>query len=125
MAMPGGPRFRRASDRPAFKRIQIPWSGVFHRLRHDRYVTADQLIGSQVYFDVVSVGATINVLLAAVRAKGLTIIENAAKEPHIVDLANFLNSMGAEIMGAGTERPNSVGLDSSAFHLLFDYSRSD
>ena len=52
---------------------------------------------------MVSVGATINVLLAAVKAKGLTIIENAAKEPHIVDLANFLNSMGADIMGAGTD----------------------
>lgn len=61
------------------------------------------LNGTQIYFDVVSVGATINVMLAAVKAKGLTIIENAAKEPHIVDLANFLNSMGADIMGAGTD----------------------
>ena len=61
------------------------------------------LAGNSVYFDVISVGATINVMLAAVRAKGLTIIENAAKEPHIVDLANFLNSMGADIMGAGTD----------------------
>jgi UDP-N-acetylglucosamine 1-carboxyvinyltransferase len=53
--------------------------------------------------DVVSVGATINVMLAAVRAKGLTVIENAAREPHIVDLANFLNSMGADVRGAGTD----------------------
>lgn len=66
-------------------------------------VHANTLIGSQIYFDVVTVGATINVMLAAVKAAGLTIIENAAKEPHIVDLANFLNSMGADIMGAGTD----------------------
>ena len=63
---------------------------------------AERLAGSSVYLDVVSVGATINIMLAAARAKGLTIIENAAREPHIVDLANFLNSMGANIMGAGT-----------------------
>lgn len=63
---------------------------------------ADTLRGSTVYLDVVSVGATINIMLAAVKARGLTVIENAAREPHIVDLANFLNSMGANIMGAGT-----------------------
>lgn len=63
---------------------------------------AKQLRGASVYLDVVSVGATINIMLAAVKAKGLTVIENAAREPHIVDLANFLNSMGANIMGAGT-----------------------
>ena len=61
------------------------------------------LIGASVYLDVVSVGATMNIMLAATLAEGLTIIENAAKEPHIVDLANFLNSMGADIMGAGTD----------------------
>ena len=61
------------------------------------------LKGAHIYFDIVTVGATINVMLAAVKAEGLTIIENAAKEPHIVDLANFLNSMGADIMGAGTD----------------------
>ena len=66
-------------------------------------VSASQLIGSQIYLDVVTVGATINAMLASVKASGLTIIENAAKEPHIVDLANFLNSMGADIMGAGTD----------------------
>lgn len=60
-------------------------------------------VGSHVYLDVVSVGATMNIMLAACKAKGLTIIENAAKEPHIVDLANFLNSMGADIRGAGTD----------------------
>ncbi len=64
---------------------------------------AENLTGAPVYLDVVSVGATVNVLLAAVKAKGLTIIENAAKEPHIVDLANFLNSMGADVRGAGTD----------------------
>ncbi len=64
---------------------------------------ATKLVGSPVYFDVVSVGATVNIMLAAVKAQGLTVIENAAKEPHIVDLANFLNSMGADIMGAGTD----------------------
>ena len=62
-----------------------------------------RLMGTTVYMDIVSVGATMNIMLSAVLAEGLTIIENAAKEPHIVDLANFLNSMGAEIMGAGTD----------------------
>ena len=70
---------------------------------HTVNVTAEKLIGDTVYMDVVSVGATINIILAAVKAEGTTIIENAAKEPHIVDLANFLNSMGAEISGAGTD----------------------
>lgn len=64
---------------------------------------ADKLTGNQIFFDVVTVGATMNAMLAAVKAEGLTVIENAAKEPHIVDLANFLNSMGANIMGAGTD----------------------
>ena len=64
---------------------------------------ADKLVGASIYMDNVSVGATINVMLAAVLARGLTIIENAAKEPHIVDLANFLNSMGADVRGAGTD----------------------
>ena len=72
---------------------------------------ADRLTGAPVYLDVVSVGATVNVLLAAVKAKGLTIIENAAKEPHIVDLANFLNSMGADVRGAGTDVIKVRGVD--------------
>ena len=66
-------------------------------------VEADELIGSHIYMDVISVGATINVMMAAVMANGKTTIENAAKEPHIVDVANFLNSMGANIKGAGTD----------------------
>lgn len=64
---------------------------------------ADSLKGASVYFDNVTVGATMNVILAAVKAEGQTVIENAAKEPHIVDLANFLNQMGADIRGAGTD----------------------
>ncbi len=66
-------------------------------------LSADRLIGNQIFFDKNSVGATINGIMAAVKADGLTIIENAAKEPHVVDLANFLNSMGADILGAGTD----------------------
>ena len=69
------------------------------------------LKGASIYLDVVSVGATINIMLAAVKAKGLTVIENAAREPHIVDLANFLNSMGANIMGAGTGVIKIRGVD--------------
>lgn len=76
--------------------------------------SADELRGSSVYFDVVSVGATINVMLGAVLAKGTTIIENAAKEPHIVDLANFLNAMGAKVRGAGTDTIKITGV--SALH---------
>ncbi|MBQ7669039.1 MAG: UDP-N-acetylglucosamine 1-carboxyvinyltransferase [Clostridia bacterium] len=64
---------------------------------------AKKLVGTSIYLDVVSVGATINILLASVLAEGTTFIENAAKEPHIVDLANFLNAMGANIKGAGTD----------------------
>ena len=64
---------------------------------------ADKLVGSHIYMDVSSVGATINVMMAATMAEGVTIIENAAREPHVVDLANFLNSMGANIKGAGTD----------------------
>ncbi len=66
-------------------------------------LSAEKLTGSQIYMDVVSVGATINLMLAAVRAEGITVIENAAKEPHIVDTANFLNAAGANIKGAGTD----------------------
>lgn len=67
------------------------------------YARADRLIGGDVFFDMVTVGGTINVMLAAARAEGTTVIYNAAKEPHIVDLANFLNSMGAKVKGAGTD----------------------
>ncbi len=67
------------------------------------HAEAEKLTGNRIYMDVVSVGATINVMMAAVLAEGKTVIENAAKEPHIVDVANFLNSMGANIKGAGTD----------------------
>lgn len=73
---------------------------------------ADKLTGNHIYLDVVSVGATINIMLASCMAEGKTIIENAAKEPHIVDVANFLNSMGASIKGAGTDVIRIKGTDS-------------
>ena len=66
-------------------------------------VDAKKLVGARIYFDKVSVGATINVMLAATLAEGRTVLENVAKEPHIVDVANMLNSMGANIKGAGTD----------------------
>lgn len=66
-------------------------------------IQAEKLVGAEIYMDQVSVGATINIMLASVLAEGQTIIENAAKEPHIVDVANFLNSMGANVKGAGTD----------------------
>ena len=72
--------------------------GYIHAVAKDGHMT-----GSTVYLDVVSVGATMNIMMAAVLAEGVTTIENAAREPHIVDLANFLNSMGADIKGAGTD----------------------
>lgn len=70
-----------------------------------------RLVGAPVYLDVVSVGATMNIMMAAVLAQGVTTIENAAKEPHIVDLANFLNSMGADIKGAGTDSIKIRGVE--------------
>lgn len=73
---------------------------------------AEELVGANVYFDKVSVGATVNIILGAVLAKGNTTIENAAKEPHIVDLANFLNAMGAKIRGAGTDTIKIRGVSS-------------
>jgi UDP-N-acetylglucosamine 1-carboxyvinyltransferase len=75
-------------------------------------LTAEKLVGSQIYLDVVSVGATINLMLAAVKAEGTTLIENAAKEPHIVDVANFLNASGANIKGAGTDVIKIKGVSS-------------
>ena len=102
VAMPGGCNF---GVRPIYQHIK-----GFEMLGADIDIIdgmvsakADKLMGTSIYMDVVSVGATINIMLAAVKARGLTIIENAAKEPHIVDLANFLNSMGADVRGAGTD----------------------
>ena len=73
--------------------------------------SAKELVGAPIYLDTVSVGATINVMLASVFAKGTTTIDNAAKEPHIVDVANFLNSIGADIRGAGTDIIKINGVD--------------
>ncbi|MEK8130804.1 UDP-N-acetylglucosamine 1-carboxyvinyltransferase [Paenibacillus filicis] len=75
------------------------------------HIRAKQLRGAKIYLDVVSVGATINIMLAAARAKGVTIIENAAKEPEIIDVATLLNAMGAKIKGAGTETVRIEGVD--------------
>ena len=72
---------------------------------------AEELVGSHIYMDKVSVGATINIMMTASLANGKTIIENAAKEPHVVDVANFLNSMGANIRGAGTDVIRVVGVE--------------
>ncbi len=78
--------------------------GAEVEIEHGKIVAeAEKLRGTHMYFDVVSVGATINVMMAATMAEGTTILENVAKEPHVVDVANFLNSMGANIRGAGTD----------------------
>lgn len=103
VAMPGGCDF---GIRPIDQHLKgFACLGAEHELidRAIISVEAKELTGAHVYLDVVSVGATMNIMLAAVKAKGTTIIENAAKEPHIVDLANFLNTMGASVRGAGTD----------------------
>lgn len=74
-------------------------------------VKAEKLIGTNIFFDVVSVGATINVMIAATMAEGITTLENVAKEPHVVDVANYLNTMGANIKGAGTDIIRITGVD--------------
>ena len=104
VAMPGGCNF--GGVRPIDQHLKgFEALGATVTMEENAIVntTADQLMGNSIYMDVVSVGATVNIMLAAVRARGLTVIESAAKEPHIVDLANFLNSMGADIRGAGTD----------------------
>lgn len=73
-------------------------------------ITAEKLTGAEVYLDVVSVGATINIMLSAVKAEGVTTIFNCAKEPHVIDVANFLNNMGAKIKGAGTDTIKITGV---------------
>ena len=102
VAMPGGCNF---GVRPIDQHLKgFSALGASYSLEGGMVdVAAENLCGSSVYLDVVSVGATINIMLAAVKAEGTTVIENAAREPHIVDLANFLNSMGADIRGAGTD----------------------
>ncbi len=102
VSMPGGCDL---GDRPIDQHLKcFKALGARYTIEHGIVdISADMLFGTQIYFDKVTVGGTINAMLAAVEAEGLTILENAAKEPHIVDLANFLNSMGADIMGAGTD----------------------
>ena len=104
VAMPGGCNF--GGVRPIDQHIKgFTAMGATVEVRGGHVCTTvkdGKLKGASIYLDVVSVGATINLMLAAVLADGITIIENAAREPHIVDLANFLNSMGADVRGAGT-----------------------
>ena len=110
VSMPGGCPL---GDRPIDQHLKaFSALGANCNLDHGMIdVTADSLRGNQIYLDVVSVGATINIMLAASRAKGMTIIENAAKEPHVVDVAQFLNQMGANIKGAGTDMIKIIGVD--------------
>ena len=109
VAMPGGCNF---GSRPIDQHIKgFEALGAKVLCQEESIIAeAEELIGNSVYLDVVSVGATINVMLAAVCATGVTTIENVAKEPHIVDLANFLNAMGANIKGAGTDLIKITGV---------------
>ena len=104
VALPGGCNF---GVRPIDQHLKgFEALGAETRLIDGAIIDAkcdNKLIGTHIYLDVASVGATMNIMLAACKAEGQTVIENAAKEPHIVDLANFLNSMGADIRGAGTD----------------------
>lgn len=102
VALPGGCNI---GSRPIDQHIKgFKALGADVDISHGKIHTkADTLVGGHIYFDVVSVGATINLMMASCMAEGNTILENAAKEPHIVDVANFLNAMGANIKGAGTD----------------------
>ena len=102
VALPGGCNI---GSRPIDQHLKgFRALGAYVDIEHGKIIAeAERLIGKHIYFDVVSVGATINVMMAASMAEGLTILVNVAKEPHVVDVANFLNSMGANIRGAGTD----------------------
>ena len=102
VALPGGCNI---GSRPIDQHLKgFRALGAEVEITHGKIVAqAEELKGTHLYFDVVSVGATINVMMAAAMADGLTVLENVAKEPHVVDVANFLNSMGANIKGAGTD----------------------
>lgn len=102
VAFPGGCNF---GSRPIDQHIKgFEALGAHVETKHGAVrITASELIGTHIYLDVVSVGATINIMMAATHAKGQTILDNVAKEPHVVDVANFLNAMGADIKGAGTD----------------------
>lgn len=102
VAFPGGCNFGTRPIDMHIKGFEALGATVY---QDENYVYAEApngLVGNSIYFDIVSVGATVNIMLAATMADGLTVIENAAREPHIVDLANFLNMCGADIKGAGT-----------------------
>ncbi len=112
VALPGGCNFGVRPIDQHLKGFQL--MGAHNELVNGAVIestTNGSFHGARVYFDTVSVGSTINLMLAAVKAEGQTILENAAKEPHIVDLANFLNSMGANIRGAGTDVIKIRGVD--------------
>lgn len=102
VALPGGCNI---GSRPIDQHLKgFRALGAEVEIEHGKIIAeAEELSGTHLYFDVVSVGATINVMMAAAMAEGTTILENVAKEPHVVDVANFLNSMGANIKGAGTD----------------------
>ena len=123
VAMPGGCDF---GVRPVDQHLKgFAALGVRHELINGAVisVSAEQLVGAHIYLDVVSVGATMNIMLAAVKAQGMTVLENAAKEPHVVDLANFLNSMGADIRCAGTDVIKIIGvqhLHGTAYSIIPD-----
>ena len=102
VALPGGCPI---GDRPIDQHIKgFEALGAKVSIEHGAVsVMAERLVGANIFFDVVSVGATINLMIAATLAEGTTVLENAAREPHVVDIANFLNSMGADVKGAGTD----------------------
>ncbi|MDR3314414.1 MAG: UDP-N-acetylglucosamine 1-carboxyvinyltransferase [Oscillospiraceae bacterium] len=103
VAMPGGCDFGVRPIDQHIRGFEMLGASVVFEENAVIALQSEQPVGNLIYLDVVSVGATVNIMLAAVRARGVTIIENAAKEPHVVDLANFLNSMGADVRGAGTD----------------------
>ena len=112
VSMPGGCNF--GGVRPIDQHVK-GFVAMGAEVREGDFICAKaesgRMKGANIYLDVVSVGATMNIMMAAALAEGTTVIENAAKEPHIVDLANFLNSMGADIKGAGTDTIRIFGVD--------------
>ncbi len=110
VALPGGCNFGQRPINLHEKGFRALGAKV-DTIRGQVITTAEELKGNTIYLDTASVGATINIMLAAALAKGRTVIENAAKEPHIVDVANFLNTMGANVRGAGTEVIRITGVE--------------
>ena len=112
VSMPGGCNF--GGTRPIDQHVK-GFAAMGATVREGDYICAaaegGRMRGANIYLDVVSVGATMNIMMAAALADGTTVIENAAKEPHIVDLANFLNSMGADVKGAGTDTIRVTGVE--------------